>query len=74
MTAKEITTLKLQQEEIHTNALRALLAEEELSEGMRETFHQLQVPINLLSAALSLLKRRVVLKTKTAYAALCNKH
>ncbi|MEN8218967.1 MAG: nitrogen fixation negative regulator NifL [Pseudomonadota bacterium] len=60
--AKEITTLKRQQEEMHTNALRALLAEEELTEGMRETLagaiHQLQLPINLISAALNLLKRR----------------
>jgi nitrogen fixation negative regulator NifL len=62
LTAKEITTLKRQQEEMHTNTLRALLAEEELTEGMRETLagaiHQLQLPINLISAALSLLKRR----------------
>ncbi len=58
LTAKEITTLKRQQEEIETCILRVLFAEEELSEGMRETLaaaiHQLQVPINLLSAALSL--------------------
>jgi len=58
LTAKEITTLKRQQEEIDTCILRVLFAEEELSEGMRETLaaaiHQLQVPINLLSAALSL--------------------
>lgn len=62
LTAKEITTLKRQQEEVHLNALRALLAEEELTEEMRETLagaiHQLQVPINLITAALSLLKRR----------------
>jgi nitrogen fixation negative regulator NifL len=60
--AKEITQLKRQQEEMHNNALRALLAEEELTEGMRETLagaiHQLQVPINLISATLAMLKRR----------------
>ncbi len=60
--AKEITTNKRQQEDMQLNALRALLAEEELTEAMRETLagaiHQLQVPINLISAALSLLKRR----------------
>lgn len=60
--AKEITQLKRQQEEMHKNALRALLAEEELTEGMRETLagaiHQLQVPINLISATLAMLKRR----------------
>ena len=60
--AKELTILKRQQEEMHKNALRALLAEEELTEGMRETLagaiHQLQVPINLISATLAMLKRR----------------
>ena len=60
--ANEMTQLKRQQEEVRTNTLRALLAEEELNEGMRETLmgviHQLQVPINLISAALNLLKRR----------------
>ncbi len=64
--AKEITQLKRQQEEMHKNALSALLAKEELTAGMRETLagaiHQLQVPINLISATLAMLKRRA---TKT---------
>lgn len=62
LVAKEITHIKRQQEEVHINALRARLAEDELTEGMRETLagavHQLQVPINLISAALEMLKRR----------------
>jgi len=60
--AKEITTIKRQQEELHKNALRAKLAEEELTEGIRETLagalHQLQEPVNIISAALTMLKRR----------------
>lgn len=60
--ANEMTQLKRQQEEARTNTLRALLAEEELNEGMRETLtgviYQLQVPMNLISAALNMLKRR----------------
>jgi nitrogen fixation negative regulator NifL len=62
LVANEITQLKRQQEEVRMNALRALLAEEELTEGMRETLagtiHQLQGPINLISAAVGMLKRR----------------
>jgi nitrogen fixation negative regulator NifL len=62
LVANEVTLLKRQQEELRMNALRALLAEEELTEGMRETLagaiHQLQGPMNLISAALEMLKRR----------------
>lgn len=60
LVAKEITNIKRQQEEVRLNVLRALLAEEELTEGMRETLagavHQLQVPINMISAVLGMLK------------------
>jgi nitrogen fixation negative regulator NifL len=66
LVANEITQLKRQQEEVRMNALRALLAEEELTEGMRETLagtiHQLQGPINLISAAVGMLKRRAETK------------
>jgi len=62
LVANEVSLLKRQQEELRMNALRALLAEEELTEGMRETLagaiHQLQGPMNLISAALEMLKRR----------------
>lgn len=62
LVAKEITDLKHQQEEVRMNALRALLAEGELMEGMRETLtgtiHQLQRPLNLMTAALTILERR----------------
>ncbi len=62
LVAHEITALKKQQEEVRMNALRALLAEEALSEGMRETLtsavHQLQGPMNLITAAVNILKRR----------------
>jgi len=62
LVANDITALKRQQEEMRTNALRALLAEAELTEGMHEmlagAIHQLAGPINLITAAISMLKRR----------------
>jgi len=62
LVANDVTDLKRQQEEVRMNALRALSAEEDLVEGMRETLagsiHQLQAPINLMSAAMNMLKRR----------------
>ncbi len=62
LVANEITALKKQQEEVRMNGLRALLAEGELVDRMRGTLegaiHELQVPINLITAALSVLERR----------------
>lgn len=62
LVANDVTVLKRQQEEIRLNALRALLAEEELTEGLRETLagaiHQLELPMNLMVAALNRLQRR----------------
>ena len=62
LTVHEITTLKHQQEEIKYNAMRALVAEESLNAGMRETLsaatYKLQEPLNLLRAALAMLERR----------------
>lgn len=62
LVANDVTLLKRQQEEIRLNALRALLAEEELTEGLRETLagaiHQLEAPLNLMGAALNRLQRR----------------
>jgi len=63
LVATEITQLKRLQEEVRMSALRALLAEEELTGGIRETLagviHQLQAPLNLIAAAVNRLKRQV---------------
>ncbi len=59
----ETTELRLKQQDSHLNALKALMAEEELVQGMRETFngaiHQLQGPVNLIAVAVKMLQRRV---------------
>lgn len=66
----EITALKRQQEEVKMNALKALMAEEELTQSVREalagSIYQLQGPVNLISAALSMLQRRQDDKENTA--------
>lgn len=58
----DITEVRQRQQDSHFNALKALMAEEELVEGMRETFngaiHQLQGPVNLIAVALKMLQRR----------------
>lgn len=58
----EITHIRKRQEEMHLNALKALMAEEDSVQNMRETvngaIHQLQGPVNLIEAALNILKRR----------------
>ncbi len=62
----DITGLRKHQEEMHLNTLKALMAEEDLVQGMRETvngaIHQLQGPVNLIAAAVSSLKRRAAEK------------
>lgn len=62
LVAKELTHIKRRQEEMRLNALRALTAEGELVESMRETLeaaiYQIQVPINMIAAAVQLLERR----------------
>lgn len=62
LVAHEITELKRQQEEIRSNAMRALMAEDGLMQGMRETLtaavYQLETPFNMLNAALDMLQRR----------------
>jgi len=61
--AREISETKRQQEAMRMNALQALLAEEELNQGLRETLagaiYKLQEPINLITAAVSMLERRM---------------
>jgi len=62
LVAKEVTDIKKQQEAIRLNALRAILAENEATENMRESLHgaihQFQGPLNMLAAAVSILARR----------------
>ncbi|HBS42074.1 MAG TPA: nitrogen fixation negative regulator NifL [Oceanospirillales bacterium] len=58
----DISELRRRQEEVRLNALRALMAEEDLVQGMKETvngaIHQLQGPVNLMDTAVSMLRRR----------------
>jgi nitrogen fixation negative regulator NifL len=62
LVANDITMLKRQQEAVRVNAVRALMAEDELLQGMRETLagaiFQLQGPLNVISAAVRMLQRR----------------
>lgn len=62
LVANEITILKRQQQEMQMNAMRALMAEEELVQSMREALsgaiYQLQGPVNLISAATNMQERR----------------
>lgn len=62
LVANEVTEFKRQQEEVRMSALRSVLAEEKLIEGMRETLtaaiHQFQMPLNLITAAVNMLERR----------------
>lgn len=63
LTINDITELRRRQQDSQLNALKALMAEEELLDGMRETFngaiHRLQGPVNLIGAALKMLQRRL---------------
>jgi len=60
--ANETTRAKRQEEEIRKNALRAVLAEGELTQGVREAIsgaiYQMQAPLNLVSAAVGMLIKR----------------
>ncbi|SMF96524.1 nitrogen fixation negative regulator NifL [Methylomagnum ishizawai] len=62
LTLTDITQQKRQQEEIRINALKAIMADEERIQSLRETLsgviHQVQAPVNMLSAALNMLERR----------------
>lgn len=63
LTINDISELRQKQEDSRLSALKALMAEEELMDGMRETFngaiHRLQGPVNLISAATRMLERRL---------------
>jgi nitrogen fixation negative regulator NifL len=62
LTLTDITQQKKHAEEIRINALKALMAEEEKTQRLRETLsgaiHHIQGPINLLKAAKTMLTRR----------------
>jgi len=62
LTLDDITQQKKNEAEIRLNALKALMAEEEKIQSLRETLlgamHHIQGPINLLNAAKTLLQRR----------------
>lgn len=63
LTLNDISELRQKQQDSQLNALKALMAEEELLDGMRETFNgaiqSLQEPVNLISAAAHMLERRL---------------
>jgi nitrogen fixation negative regulator NifL len=62
LVASDITQLKQQQEQVRANAMRAMMAEQQLTYGMREALQgaifQLQAPMNMLSATLAIAQRR----------------
>lgn len=62
LTLTDITNQKRQEEEIRVNGLKALMAEEEKIQNLRETLsaaiHHIQGPINLLHAATKMMSRR----------------
>lgn len=62
LTIQDIGELKRQQEAIRINSLRALLAEQERVQGLRETLagavYQLEGPLNMLGAVANMLERR----------------
>ncbi|MEW5755286.1 MAG: nitrogen fixation negative regulator NifL [Pseudomonadota bacterium] len=63
LVANDITHIKRQEDEIRVNTMRALLAEEEMNQGIRETLlgaiYQMQEPSNLIQAATETLRRRL---------------
>lgn len=74
LVAKDVTDFKRQQDEVRANAMRALLAENEAVENMRESLtaaiYQFQGPLNMLAAAVGMMERR--LESKGASVAECN--
>ena len=72
LTIQDISELKHQQEALRINSLRALLAEQERLQGLRETLagavYQLEGPLNMLTAAAHLLERRLTRQTPASAA------
>lgn len=62
LVANDISHQKKQQSQIKTNALRALMAEQQLAHSMREALsgaiYQLQAPLNMASAVVAMMERR----------------
>ncbi|MGR8935152.1 MAG: nitrogen fixation negative regulator NifL [Gammaproteobacteria bacterium] len=62
LTLNDTSHQRKQQEELHIQTLRALLAEEEQIQSLRETLlgvmHQIQQPVNQIQAALQLLQNK----------------
>jgi len=62
LVASETTRIRQQEEEVRVNALRALLAEGERTQGIREALsgamYQMQAPFNLISAAVGIMIKR----------------
>jgi nitrogen fixation negative regulator NifL len=62
LVANDISLQKRQQDKIRSNAMRALMAEQQLTESTRETLsgtiYQLQAPLNIISAALAITDQR----------------
>ena len=62
LTLQDISELKRQQEALRINGLRALLAEHERVQGLRETLagavYQLEGPLNMLNAVATMMSRR----------------
>jgi nitrogen fixation negative regulator NifL len=62
LVANDVTLQKQQQQKIRTNAMRALLAEQQMVDAVRETLSgaifQLQAPINVINAALNIMDTR----------------
>lgn len=58
----EITEIRRKQDESRLHSLKELVAEEEFIQVMRETYngaiHQLEQPVNLIAAAVSMLEKR----------------
>lgn len=62
LVANDISLQKRQQNKIRSNAMRALMAEQQLTESTRETLsgaiYQLQSPLNVISAAIAITEQR----------------
>lgn len=69
LTIQDISELKHQQEALRINSLRAILSEQERIQSLRETLagavFQLEGPLNLLSAAATMLERRLSSQPQT---------
>lgn len=74
LTLHDISLQRKQQEELHIQTLRALMAEEEQIQSLRETMlgvmHQIQQPVNQIQAALQLMQNKGDAQHEPVYALL----